>query len=219
MLEKEVLYLTGLIEHNIINSDNVVQLSNDYFRCQRRLQRKVVGDFGWSKFLKKREGKNMYQSNLKLQSTFEKVLRDIRVEQTGEKKDDSFESVGRVVRLVDRTCILMKKYVNVYGQGQKENLVFKIGQWRNGGRSPVDYYNLLCSILSELKTRAGDIGGSQLPATVHKFLAKDSDTMSCNDSWTDDAFANGKIPGWETWLADRFTGEEGASVLNIRWRR
>ncbi|KAJ5108820.1 hypothetical protein N7456_005495 [Penicillium angulare] len=213
ILEKEVLYPTNWIEQNVLNSNNIVQLSGDFFRCQRRLQRKVVSDFAWSKFLQKGEGNNVYQNNLKMQSTFEKVLREILVEQTGETKDDSFEGVGKVMRLVDRTCILMREYVNVFGEGEKENLVFKVGQLGGSGRGSFDYYNLLCTILSELKVRAGDIGVSQLPGPVDKFLAKDD--MARNDSWGDDAFANGKIPGWETWLSGRFTGKEGASAIYI----
>jgi hypothetical protein len=40
-----------------------------------------------------------------------------------------------------------------------------------------------------------------MPGPVRKFLAKD--IMAWNSSFSDDAFAGGRVPGWEAWLAQR----------------
>lgn len=201
-LEKEILFPTDWIDL-VLESGSIAQLSLGFFRCQRRLQKKVVSDIGWSRFLSKGEGRTLYQNNLKTQSTFELVLSDLAVHQTQatELNDEPLENPEVTLSLIDQTCALMKEYVNIFGEGKKENLVFKPGQRGGSGRGPVDKYNLLCDILSELKEKARGFGTTELPGPEHKFLAKD--IMAWNNGWADDAFANGKIPGWETWLHDR----------------
>lgn len=201
-LENEILFPTDWIDP-VLESGSIAQLCLGFFRCQRRLQKKVVSDIGWSRFLSKGEGRTLYQNNLKTQSTFEQVLAAMAVDQTQatEMNDEPLENPEVILSLIDQTCALMKEYVNIFGEGKKENLVFKPGQRGGSGRGPVDKYNLLCDILSELKSKARGVGTTELPGPVHKFLAKD--IMAWNNGWADDAFANGKIPGWETWLRDR----------------
>lgn len=99
-------------------------------------------------------------------------------------------------RVIDQTCILRKEYVNVFGAGDKDNLVYKSGERGGWSRGPLNQHNMLCDILAEIKRKAKDMGISDLRGPVHKFLAKG--TMSWNNAWGDDTFANGKVPGWET---------------------
>ena len=90
--------------------------------------------------------------------------------------------------------------MSVYGNCDSSTLVFTIGARGGSGRGAVNQYNLLCDLLSYLyKTKQA----SELkkPGPVHNFLAKD--IMSWNNAFADDAFANGKVPGWELYLAER----------------
>ena len=201
ILQDEVLLPTEWMERHVFQADNVAYLSHWFFQTQRRLQKKVVSDFDWSRFLVKGEGKVLYQNNVRVQSTFEQALARLAEQTPGTPENEPLATPGSVLALIDRTCLLMREYVNVYGAGSKENLVFKPGQHGGSGRGPVDEYNLLCDILSELKNKGRDMAISDLPGPVHKFLAKD--IMAWNNAWAEDAFANGKIPGWETWLEHR----------------
>jgi hypothetical protein len=105
------------------------------------------------------------------------------------------------LELLDRTCLLMRTYVDVHGAGDPEKLVFKAGVSGGSGRGPVDEYNVLCDVLKDLKARAAHEGIDPVPGPVYKFLAKD--IMHWNKSWADDAFADGKVHGWVAWIADR----------------
>jgi hypothetical protein len=122
------------------------------------------------------------------------VLADIAGLSTAETLED-------ILALLDQTCLLMKRYVDVYAQGFKENLVFQKGKTGGSGRGTVDEYNLLCDILNQLKDRAKTEGINPIPGPVYKFLAKD--IMHWNNAWEDDAFASGKVHGWELYLIER----------------
>ena len=195
-LESEVLYASSWIEERVFGTEDVALVAYYFFLFQRRLQRKVVSGYGWTTFLGKGEGATLFQNNLSIKSGFEQVLAEIAGLNT------ISDGGGRnIMENVKQTCLLMKEYVDVYGQGQRENLVFKSGVSGGKGRGPVDEYNLLCDILHQLKENAKDQGLNEVLGPVHKFLAKD--IMHWNNAWGDDAFANGKIPGWEVWLRER----------------
>lgn len=72
------------------------------------------------------------------------------------------------MNLVERICLLMKAYVDVHGNGRRENLVFHREVSGGRGRGPVDEYNLLVDILREVKSRARDMGvaAAELPGPV-----------------------------------------------------
>lgn len=200
-LEGEAFFPTEWIDKHVLKADSIAYLCHWFFHCQRRLQKTVVSNVAWSRFLRKGEGKTIYQNNIRLQSTFEKVLETFAERVPGGRDDESLGTPEKVLKVIDQTCMLMKEYVSLFGAGNKDNLTYKLGKRGGSGRGPVDQYNMLCDILAELKRKAQDMGISDLPGPVHKFLAKD--IMSWNNAWGDDAFANGKIPGWETWLSDR----------------
>lgn len=83
---------------------------------------------------------------------------------------------------------LMKSYVRLYGDGDRNKLVFQRGVSGGSGRGPVDEYNLLCDVLKTLCGKAKDLG-LEMPGPVRKFLAKD--IMAWNEAFGDDAFAGG----------------------------
>ena len=60
-------------------------------------------------------------------------------------------------------------------------------------------YNALCDELRDCRTRARALGFELGIGPCHKFLAKD--IMAWNEGWKDDAFAEGKVPGWVEYLA------------------
>ena len=95
----------------------------------------------------------------------------------------------------------MESYVHIYGHGDRTSLVFTPGVGGGSGRGAVDEYNLLCNILSALCGKAKADGVTLMPGPVRKFLAKD--IMAWNGAFDDDAFAGGRVPGWEPWLAER----------------
>jgi hypothetical protein len=196
-LEDQVLYATDWIEERMRSTDDVAQVAFWFFQFQRRLQLKIVSDYGWTTFLAKGETKTVYQNNVKMRSGFETVLARI----AGQSGQDTLATRDDTLKLIDTCCLLMKDYVDVYGQGQKSNLVFRRGVRGGSGRGPVDEFNLLCDILWELRGRGRDEGMEKLPGPCYKFLAKD--IMAWNNSWTDDAFADNKIHGWELWIAER----------------
>jgi hypothetical protein len=197
-LEERVLYASGWIERQVRETDDVAKVAFWFFGHQRRLQLKVVSDDQWTRFLAKGEGVEIYQNNLKMKSTFEQALARIAGLELDSLTNGGLEDT---LGLIDETCLLMKDYVDVYGQGHKENLVFKQGVSGGSGRGAVNEYNMLCVILRELKSRAKAEGIEEVPGPVYKFLAKD--IMSWNKSWADDAFANGKVHGWEEWVKKR----------------
>ncbi|KAB5527990.1 hypothetical protein GE09DRAFT_410690 [Coniochaeta sp. 2T2.1] len=199
-LEDKVLYASAWIDQKLRETDDVAKVAFWFFAYQRRLQLKVVSDDQWTRFLAKGEGAQLYQNSMRLKSTFEIILAKI----AGLELDSLTTSSGRdddTLRLIDQTCLLMKEYVDIYGGGKKENLVFQKGVRGGKGRGTVDEYNMLCVILRDLKMRAKDEGIEDLPGPVYKFLAKD--IMYWNESWDDDAFANGKVHGWEDWVVKR----------------
>lgn len=97
-------------------------------------------------------------------------------------------------------CLLMEEYVALYAKGDRKKLVFLRGVRGGSGRGAVDKYNLLCDLLWPICKDERSEGLNKL-GKVHKFLAKD--IMGWNNSFAYDAFANGKVPGWEPWLAER----------------
>lgn len=197
-LEDRVLYASAWIDRQLRETEDVAKVAFWFFAYQRRLQLRVVSDDQWTRFLAKGEGALIYQNNSKIKSTFEIAL--ARIAGLGL---DSLTTGGAedTMSLIDETCLLMKEYVDVYGRGKKENLVFEKGVRGGKGRGAVDEYNMLCDILRDLKARAKEEGVSDLPGPVYKFLAKD--IMYWNKSWDDDAFANGKVHGWEEWIVKR----------------
>ena len=120
--------------------------------------------------------------------------------------------------LIDECSLLMEEYVWIYGKGLFGNLCYKKGQY--GGarvRGCVDDYNMLCDIMKSFVKNYKDcvenghgldsnekemkLISKRLPERNDKFLAKD--IMAWNNGWKDDAFANGKVPGWLQWLQFR----------------
>ncbi|KAF2276481.1 uncharacterized protein EI97DRAFT_433315 [Westerdykella ornata] len=200
-LEDNVLYGCSWIEDRVLNTDDIALLCHYFFYFQRRLQRKVVSIVGGWSFLAKDEGKKLYQNNIAIRSTFEDVLQDI----AESEEKGILVAMGRddTLRQIDETCLLMKEYVDIFGGGKTENLVFKEGVRGGSGRGPVDDYNLLCTILAQLREDARYEGVEDLPGPTRKFLAKD--ILHWNNAWGDDAFA-GAEPGWKAWIHKRGLG-------------
>lgn len=191
-LESNVLYAED-IRSKVLSTQDTLVVAHYFFALQRRLQRKVVSSLGSTGFLEKGETANVMQNNSEIQSTFEQRLSDFSG-QTGVPVS------GPLIPQIDQCCLLMERYVNLYGAGDRKNLVFSLGVQGGSGRGPIDDYNLLCEILKIL-CKAANGQGIAHPGAVRKFLAKD--IMAWNQSFDDDAFANGRVPGWETWLAQR----------------
>lgn len=197
-LEDSVLYAADWVNEELRETDDVAKVAFWFFAYQRRMQQRVVSNYQCTRFLAKGEGATIYQNNLDMRSTFEEVLARIAgfegSDGLGTGSDDTLE-------LIDKTCLLMKTYVDVHGAGKKKNLVYSRDRGGGSGRGPVDEYNMLCDILGDLEIRAKSSGIEHVPGPVYKFLAKD--IMSWNDTWADDAFANDRVHGWEGWLKDR----------------
>lgn len=201
-LESNVIYASDHINSLVLPSEDTLYVAHYFFALQRRLQRKVVSDFG-PKFLEKGESGNVLQNNPDIPTSFEQRVAEFSG-QTG------VPVKGPLTPQIDHCCLLMERYVSLYGQGDRNKLVFipyqRGGSGRGGsvrggsGRGPVDDYNLLCDILKTL-CKAAKEQGLAYPGPNRKFLAKD--IMTYNHSFDDDAFANGRVPGWETWLAQR----------------
>lgn len=192
-LEADVLYSTELIKSHVLPSNDTLLVAHYFFAFQRRLQRKVVSDLHWTGFLQKGESGTIMQNNPDIPTTFEDRLRTLSGQNAGAIS-------GSLLPQMDQCCLLMESYVKVYGNGDRKNLVFVRGVGGGSGRGAVDEYNLLCDILNALCTKMkGE--GLEMPGPVRKFLAKD--IMAWNQSFGDDAFANGRVPGWEPWLAAR----------------
>lgn len=141
----------------------------------------------------KGESGTIMQNNPEIPTSFEERLGAF----SGEKGLPTSEPV---LPQIDQCCLLMESYVRLYGDGDRNKLVFQRDVSGGSGRGPVDEYNLLCDVLKTLCGKAKDLG-LEMPGPVRKFLAKD--IMAWNEAFGDDAFAGGRVPGWETWLAER----------------
>ncbi len=179
---------------------------------QRRRQLKVVSNLSWTAFLKKGEGAMLQQNRPDVLTSFELLLWELATTRPASEIDwkaltavhtpDGLISQGEdVLRLIDQTCLLMEAYVSVHGQGSYANLRFQRGCSGGSGRGPVDLYNQLVDLLIIMKERAEGAGQAVTIESCYKFLAKD--IMSWNDAWADDAFSEGRTPGWEGWLKTR----------------
>lgn len=192
-LEANVIYSSELIRSQVLPSNNTLVVAHYFFALQRRLQRKVVSDLNWTGFLQKGESGNILQNNPEIPTTFEERLGAF-------SGQSGVPLSGSITSQIDQCCLLMESYVKVYGNGDCNELVFVRGVSGGAGRGAVDDYNLLCDILNTLCGKAKE-ERLEMPGPVRKFLAKD--IMSWNQSFDDDAFAGGRVPGWETWLAER----------------
>ena len=192
-LEHDITCSTDFIRSNVLTSDDTLTVAHFFFAVQRRLQRKVVSDLNWTGFLGKGESGNILQNNPDIPTTFEQRLAEL-------SGQNGVPITGHVLPQIDQCCLLMEDYVSVYGNGDPSTLVFVPGSRGGSGRGAVDEYNSLCDILKTLCKAAKD-QGLKYPGPVRKFLAKD--IMAYNDSFDDDAFAKGRVPGWEVWLAQR----------------
>ena len=192
-LEADITYSSEFIKSNVLTSDDTLTVAHFFFAVQRRLQRKVVSDLNWTAFLEKGESGNILQNNPDIPTTFEQRLAEF-------SGQNGVPITGSILPQIDQCCLLMEEYVSVYGNGDRNTLVFVPGSRGGSGRGAVDEYNSLCDILKTLCKAARD-QGLVYPGPVRKFLAKD--IMAYNDSFDDDAFAKGRVPGWEVWLAQR----------------
>ena len=192
-LQAKFIYGAQLIQSFVLPSNDTLLVAHYFFALQRRLQRKVVSDMHRMSFLQKGESGTIMQNNPDIPTSFEECLSAF----SGQKGVSISESV---LPQIDQCCLLMESYVRLYGNGDRNKLVFKRGVRGGSGRGPVDEYNLLCDILNTLCGKAKELG-LEMPGPVRKFLAKD--IMAWNGAFDDDAFAGGRVPGWEPWLAER----------------
>ena len=192
-LQKDVEYSARYIQTNVLPCDDTLAVAHYFFALQRRLQRKVVSELGGGFFLEKGESGNILQNNPDIPTAFEEQLAAF-------SGQSGVPVTGPLLPQMDLCCLLMEEYVRVYGKGDCSNLVFVPGVRGGSGRGAVDEYNLLCDILKVL-CKAAKREGLPMPGPVRKFLAKD--IMAWNSSFSDDAFAGGRVPGWEAWLAQR----------------
>ena len=192
-LEANVIYSSEIIRSQVLSSNDTLVVAHYFFALQRRLQRKVVSDLNWTGFLQKGESGNIVQNNPEIPTTFEERLGSF-------SGQSGVPLSGPLLSQIDRCCLLMESYVKVYGGGDRNSLVFVRGVSGGSGRGAVDDYSLLCDILNTLCSKAKE-EGLEMPGPVRKFLAKD--IMAWNQAFDDDAFAGGRVPGWETWLAER----------------
>ena len=192
-LEANIIYSAELLRSQVLPSNDTLVVAHYFFALQRRLQRKVVSDLHWTAFLAKGESGTIVQNNPEIPTTFEERLSAFSG-QSGVPLSRS------ILPQIDQCCLLMESYVRIYGKGDRNNLIFARGVRGGSGRGAVDEYNLLCDVLNTLCGKA-KAEGLQMPGPVRKFLAKD--IMAWNKAFDDDAFAGGRVPGWETWLAER----------------
>ena len=192
-LQNNIIYSAELIKSQVLPSNDTLVVAQYFFALQRRLQRKVVSDLHWTSFLQKGESGNIVQNNPGIPTTFEERLATF-------SGQSGVPLSGSVLQQIDQCCLLMESYIKVYGARDRNNLVFVRGVSGGSGRGAVDEYNLLCDILNTLCGKAKE-EGLDMPGPVRKFLAKD--IMASNQAFDDDAFAGGRVPGWETWLAER----------------
>ena len=159
MLEGQVQYEEDWISWKLRESRDITQIALWFFHFQRRLQRTIAGNIGSTKFPEKGEGNNLYQNNLSIRSTFEVALSRL-----AGRKDGVISASLRTSELIARTCLLMKRYVEVYGDGKKDESTLRPDKPEEGEQGPVDEYKRLCNILEQLRkaaTREGivDISG------------------------------------------------------------
>lgn len=192
-LQEDLKYSTDYIWNRLKDTDSTLLVAHYFFALQRRMQLKVVSNYAWTAFLPKGGSSEIFQNNISIISAFEEKLSEFSG-QTG------IPIVGDIGRILQKCCLLMKEYVAVYAKGDRTKLVFARDVRGGSGRGAVDTYNLLCDLL-RLICKDERSEGLIKPGKVHKFLAKD--IMSWNNSFEDDAFANGKVPGWKPWLAER----------------
>lgn len=200
-LQEDVKYSTDYIRNRLRDTDETLLVAHYFFALQRRMQLKVVSNNAWTAFLPKGGSSEIFQNNTSIISAFEEKLSEFSG-QTG------IPIAGDIGRFLQKCCLLMEEYVAVYAKGDRTKLVFVRDVRGGSGRGAVDTYNLLCDLL-RLICKDERSEGLNKPGKVHKFLAKD--IMAWNNSFADDAFANGKVPGWEPWLAERRAELEGFS--------
>ena len=186
------------------NITDTVALAFRFMTLQRRLQLKVVSNYEWTDFLKKGQGSEPIQNRPDLVTSFEQVLAANATDKKAlyavcapinkELSSSSMQN-DELKRLACLICEQMRKYVDVFGQGKFENLCYKQGASGGSDRGPVDTYNLLVDLLTEVKTRSR---GQIKVKPCYKFLAKE--IMTSNNAWGDDAFARDRIPGWFYYL-------------------
>ena len=189
----DVIHRARFLISKAFSSNNTIVVAHYFLALQRRLQRKAgscmyrVGPF------QENESRRHVQNNPDILTTFEQHLASF-----GRQK--GLPVTEAVLPQIDRCCLLMKQYVKVYGGGRRENFVYTRGKSAKSSRGAEDQYNLLCKCLSTL-SMAAKKEGLPYPAPVQKFLP--IKTMVDNKTFGDDAFADGKIPGWEIWLTQR----------------
>ncbi len=204
----------------LMDTNDTLALAYSFIAIQRKLQLKVVSDLSWTSFLKK--GETNPQNDYFTPTSFEMGL-----VQMAHKNASSDWTVFNLMRIspglsahnfrimkegnmkmllsnMKLVCRLMKQYVDVYGDGDPENLHCAAVRFNRG---PVDFYNFLSTALNDLCHRYAilakeDIGilreRNEIPGACRKFLA--ADIMYYNESWADDAFADRKEPPWSIWL-------------------
>lgn len=189
----DVIHRARFIISKAFSSNNTVVVAHYFLALQRRLQRKAGSSMYRIGPFQENKSRRQVQNNPDILTTFEQ-----RLSVFGRQK--GLPVTEAVLPQIDRCCLLMRRYVKVYGDGKRENLVYTPGQSARSSRGAEDQYNLLCNSLSRLSMAARK-EGLPYPEPVQKFLPIKS--MVDNRSFKDDAFADGKIPGWETWLAQR----------------
>ena len=202
-LEDDVLYSASAIKRKVLPSNDTLLVAQYFMAVQRRLQRRIVSDENRT-FLAKGESSRYLQNTPHIPTAFEVILSQA----SGQK---TMPIAGAVLPQIDECCLLMERYVAIHGGGDRNKLVFNWDSHGGSGRGPVNDYNLLCDILAMLRRKANDEEGKAAPGAVRKFLAKD--ILHYNNSWTDDAFADGIVPGWEPWLEMR----RAKKVLLSEW--
>ena len=95
---------------------------------QRRLQRKIVSD-EYGTFLAKGKSGTFLQNTPDIPTAFEVVLNQA----SGQV---AMPIAGAVLPQIDECCLLMEQYVQVYGGGDRTQLVFHQGQHGGSGRGP-----------------------------------------------------------------------------------
>lgn len=191
------------IDH-LDSSKDIYAVAYNFMHIQRVLQRKIVSDYSSTDFLKKNEGSTLIQNRPDLMTTFEEVLVK-KASDVGalcaynipEGVINPYTDSKDVLENAKDVCLMMQRYVKVFGAGKYSNLTFKKGDKGGGNRGPVNTYNKLVDTLYSVKLHAKSLG-IPLEISCRKFLAKD--IMQWNNSWHDDAFAPDHVPGWETYL-------------------
>ena len=109
-LEPEMLYASSWIEQYVFETEDVALIAYYFFLFQGR-QRLWLDNVS-----RQGRGSHLFQNNLSIKSGFEQVLAEIA------GLNDISDGGGRdVMENVKQTCLLTKEYVDVYGQGQRQN--------------------------------------------------------------------------------------------------